>query len=99
MSEEYIKIFGSGKEIGASSFLLSTGGSRILLDCGFNPKKEGSDALPLIDFTDGLPDVGLITHAHLDHIGALPLLYNQIQFWASKSTKSKAGHRNLLFLD
>ncbi len=90
MSEEYIKIFGSGKEIGASSFLLSTGGSRILLDCGMNPKKEGSVALPLIDFSDGLPDVGLITHAHLDHIGALPLLYSQIQFWASKSTKSIA---------
>ncbi|MBN1150189.1 MBL fold metallo-hydrolase [candidate division WOR-3 bacterium] len=86
MENDFLKVFGSGNEIGASSFSLFLNGSKILLDCGMHPKKIGSEALPVVDFFSSLPDLGLITHSHLDHIGALPLFFRQIQFYASKPT-------------
>ena len=62
-------------EIGANSYLLETGGRRLVLDCGMHPKREGEDALPNLRLVpDGELDAILITHSHLDHIGALPVL-------------------------
>jgi Cft2 family RNA processing exonuclease len=63
------------REIGANCYLLESGKNRIVLDAGMHPKEVGYDALP--DFGP-LPhdtaDSILITHAHHDHIGALPVL-------------------------
>ena len=62
-------------EIGSNCYLLDMEGSRVILDSGMHPKKEGSEACPehaLIGAAD--PDAIFITHAHLDHIGTLPLL-------------------------
>lgn len=62
-------------EIGSNSYLLDMDGVRIVLDAGMHPKKDGREAMPdysLIGAAD--PDVIFITHAHLDHIGTLPVL-------------------------
>lgn len=63
------------REIGANSYLLESAGHRIVLDSGMHPKEVGFDALP--DFGP-LPHASaqaiLITHAHHDHIGSLPVL-------------------------
>ena len=62
-------------EIGANSYLLELAGRRVVLDCGMHPKHEGDDALPdLRAIPDGALDAIVITHAHLDHIGSLPVL-------------------------
>jgi Cft2 family RNA processing exonuclease len=61
-------------EIGANSYYLEIGGHRLVLDCGMHPKNTGEDALPLL-----MPIAGreleaiLISHAHQDHIGTLPV--------------------------
>lgn len=90
MESDNLKAFGSAGEIGASCFLLTLNGQKILLDCGIHPKKEGYESLPQVDFSQGKPNTGLITHAHLDHIGALPLLTPQIPFFTTKASKSIA---------
>lgn len=62
---------GAAKEVGRSCIELQTQGDRYLLDAGIK-FKEGGFAYP--EKIVNLPDVDglLISHAHLDHTGALP---------------------------
>lgn len=65
-------------EIGANCYLLDWDGTRIVLDSGMHPKKEGNAARPdfsLIGAAD--PDAIFITHSHLDHIGTLPVFQDE----------------------
>ncbi|MBA3608466.1 MAG: MBL fold metallo-hydrolase, partial [Chthoniobacterales bacterium] len=65
-------------EIGANCYYLGAGGQGVVLDCGMHPKEEGEMALPLLANLAGLPvDALLLSHAHLDHIGSLPVLMRQ----------------------
>src|SRR5215216_4227679 len=66
------RALGGAGEVGGSSHLLDFGKTRILVDAGIKP--DGRDpATPDFGGLDGL-DAAVITHAHLDHCGALPLL-------------------------
>ncbi len=66
------RALGGAGEVGGSSHLLDFGGTRILVDAGIKPDGRGSLA-PNFRAVEGL-DAAIITHAHLDHCGALPLL-------------------------
>lgn len=71
---KFLPLGGAG-EIGASCFYLNIAGSGIILDCGMHPQKKGLDSLPDFDLIKNEPvDYVLISHAHQDHIGALPYL-------------------------
>ena len=62
-------------EIGANSYYLQMGRHRLVLDCGMHPKDTGEDALPNFKAIAGQEiDAILISHAHQDHIGTLPVL-------------------------
>ncbi len=63
---------GGAKEVGRSCIELDTEGNRFILDAGLKFKEDGFDA-PFKIFD--LPNIdGLfLSHAHLDHTGALPL--------------------------
>lgn len=63
---------GGAGETGGSSHLLDLGRERILIDAGIKPDGRGA-ATPNFKNLDKL-DAAVITHAHLDHCGALPLL-------------------------
>lgn len=65
-------------EIGANCYYFASGGQGVVLDCGMHPKDEGEMALPLLGTLAGRPvDAILLSHAHLDHIGSLPVLMRQ----------------------
>ncbi len=67
-------------EIGANSYLLRAGGKSLVLDCGLHPKSEGLAALPDYSLVpEGTLDGIVITHAHQDHIGSLPILTRREQ--------------------
>ncbi len=77
--EVSILTLGAFREVGRSAILIETKESKILLDCGINPGARNSwDAYPRFDWADiYLDDLDcvIISHAHLDHIGFLPVLY------------------------
>jgi len=71
---EYIPLGGAG-EVGASCGLLRIGDRRLLIDAGMRPAaRAGQDRRPALDrLTAEPPEAILVTHAHIDHTGALPL--------------------------
>src|SRR5918997_1449787 len=66
------RALGGAGEVGGSSHLLDFGATRVLVDAGIKPE-GGGPAAPNFGAIDRL-DAAVITHAHLDHCGALPLL-------------------------
>ena len=65
-------------EIGANCYYLGSGEQGVVLDCGMHPKEEGEMALPLLGSLAGRTiNALLLSHAHLDHIGSLPVLMRQ----------------------
>ncbi len=72
MSLLKVKPLGAIGEVGRSAILLETEDKRILLDYGIKLRPKQSPLFPP-DVED--VDAVLLTHAHLDHSGALPLLF------------------------
>src|ERR687898_149434 len=66
------RALGGAGEVGGSSHLLDFGKTKILVDAGIKPDGRGP-ATPDFGGLNGI-DAAVITHAHLDHCGALPLL-------------------------
>ncbi|MGB5893015.1 MAG: MBL fold metallo-hydrolase [Ignavibacteriaceae bacterium] len=66
---------GGADEIGANCYYLNINGTGIILDCGMHPKKVELEALPKFELLKDKPlDYVLISHAHQDHLNALPFL-------------------------
>ncbi|XP_020271246.1 cleavage and polyadenylation specificity factor subunit 3-II [Asparagus officinalis] len=71
-------VLGAGQEVGKSCVVVSIGGKRIMFDCGMHMGHHDHQRYPdfsLIsktgDFNSALTCI-IITHFHLDHVGALP---------------------------
>ncbi|MFT5468162.1 MAG: Cft2 family RNA processing exonuclease [Verrucomicrobiales bacterium] len=65
-------------EIGGNSYLVEFGNCRVALDAGTHPKREGLETLPKLDLLDYDSLDGIfLTHAHLDHSGALPVMMRE----------------------
>ncbi|MDD2665602.1 MAG: beta-CASP ribonuclease aCPSF1 [Methanocellales archaeon] len=73
-----VTTLGGCREVGRSSFILSTPETRVLIDCGINVGSE-NDGTPYLYVPEACPidqiDAVVITHAHLDHAGLVPLLF------------------------
>lgn len=72
---------GGANEIGASCYYMNIDGTGIILDCGMHPQKTGLDALPNFSLLKDKPiDYVLISHAHQDHLNALPFLIKEFPY-------------------
>ncbi|HIP25432.1 MAG TPA: beta-CASP ribonuclease aCPSF1 [Archaeoglobus profundus] len=72
-----VTFLGGAREVGRSCYLLQTPESRILIECGINVSNIHQSPylyIPEIQPLDSI-DAVVITHAHLDHCGLVPLLY------------------------
>jgi uncharacterized protein len=77
--EKFIRVtaLGGFRQVGRSCSLLHTPDSKIMIDCGVDVSSESTT--PYLHLPEVLPienlDAVVITHAHLDHSGLIPLLY------------------------
>ena len=71
-----LSFFGADQCVTGSCHCLEVNGKKILVDCGLQQGRDEIDnsALP---FHAGSVDYVLVTHAHIDHSGRLPLLLKQ----------------------
>lgn len=68
-----LHFLGGAGGVGATCQLVTLGGRRMLVDAGV--RMDSADRLPDLAALDGVSlDAILVTHAHADHIGALPLV-------------------------
>ncbi len=74
-----ITFLGAAKTVTGSNFLVEAAGKKFLVDCGMyqgkaTEEKENED--PFL-FEVSSIDFMLLTHAHIDHSGRIPKLYNE----------------------
>jgi KH/beta-lactamase-domain protein len=77
---EWIRVtaLGGFREVGRSCILLQTPQSKVLLDCGMSVGMFSQKPFPYLDapeFHIQDLDAIVLTHAHLDHAGLIPYLY------------------------
>ncbi|KXN64774.1 Metallo-hydrolase/oxidoreductase, partial [Conidiobolus coronatus NRRL 28638] len=83
----HITPLGAGQEVGRSCILVSINDKTIMLDCGINANSSGADRYPnfsrVANSSNQLTqkiDLLLVTHFHIDHIGALPIFTEQLGY-------------------
>ena len=66
----------AGGEVTGSAYLVETARARVLVDCGLFQGGHRAEELNRPPLGAGVPppDAVVLTHAHLDHTGRLPLL-------------------------
>ncbi len=83
-----VGFLGGASGVGASSVLIELGSCAALIDAGV--RMEAGDRLPDLAMLErAAPACVLVTHAHADHIGALPLVHESfpdIPIYASSAT-------------
>lgn len=71
-----LRFLGAAHEVTGSCFYIETGDKHILVDCGMEqgPDEYENQEIPI---SPSAIDAVLLTHAHIDHSGRLPLLYRR----------------------
>ncbi|MCH8274641.1 MAG: MBL fold metallo-hydrolase [Armatimonadetes bacterium] len=88
-----LQFLGAAETVSGSKFLLAVGKKRFLVDCGMfqGPRKlRELNWRPFPVSPDDI-DAVIVTHAHIDHIGLLPRLYQQGyrgRIYCTKATSS-----------
>jgi len=91
-----ITLHGAAGEVTGSAYLIETDRTRVLLDFGMfqgGARAEEKNSVPA-DLAPKSLDAVLLTHAHLDHVGRLPLLLKggfQGPIHATDATRDLAG--------
>lgn len=71
-----LKFLGASKQVTGSMFLVNFGHHKLLVDCGLDFENRSLES-SVFDFEPASIDYVILTHAHLDHSGLLPLLVKQ----------------------
>lgn len=72
----YITFYGAVREVTGSMHLVSTDHDRVLLDCGMfqGHRKEAAEKNRIMPFDPAIITNMILSHAHIDHSGRIPVL-------------------------
>jgi metallo-beta-lactamase family protein len=96
-----LRFLGGARTVTGSRFLLVTERARVLVDCGMfqgSPNESVRNRIPL-GFNPGRVDAVLLTHAHLDHCGLLPVAVRDGLTGAIHATPGTIELARLVLLD
>ncbi len=96
-----LTFLGGADEVGASCTLVEIAGKRILVDCGIRMNPRDGDSLPWlapIQEGGGL-DAIILTHAHMDHLGAMPIIHQSYPNVPIYMTPPTVALSQILLLD
>ncbi len=71
-----LTFFGAAKAVTGSCHCVEVAGKKILIDCGLQQGRDERDNA-VLDFAPNYIDYVIVTHAHIDHSGRIPLLIKQ----------------------
>jgi len=101
-----ITFLGGADEVGASCSLIEIAGKLILVDAGIRISPRSNHGVQNSQLPDlqpisaaGGPDFILVTHAHTDHTGALPLILEQYPHVPVIATEATQALTRVLQLD
>src|SRR3989344_1657937 len=71
-----VSFLGGAEKVTSSQFLVESGSSKLLVDCGIEQGKDFCEACEYEDFLFEPSTLSalVVTHAHLDHVGRIPKL-------------------------
>ncbi len=72
-----IRVLGAAGEVTGSNYLLEVGGRKILVDCGLYQGRQQEKNRDPLDYDPSELAAVILTHAHLDHTGRVPLLVKE----------------------
>ena len=74
-----ITFLGAAKTVTGSNFLVEAAGKKFLVDCGMYQGKAALEMENSEEFLYNVSEIDfmLLTHAHIDHSGRIPKLYNE----------------------
>ncbi len=97
----HITFHGAVREVTGSMHLLGTGNDHILLDCGMyqGRRKEAAEKNRVMPFDPAMVTNMILSHAHIDHSGRIPLLARKGFSGRIFSTRATADACRHLLLD
>lgn len=94
----HITFIGAVREVTGSMHMISTDNDNILLDCGMfqGRRKEAAEKNSVLPFDPSIITNVILSHAHIDHSGRLPLLVSKDFFGRIYATR--ASHDSCRYL-
>jgi metallo-beta-lactamase family protein len=96
-----LQFLGAATTVTGSQFLLTTDRARLLVDCGMfqgSPSEAARNRVPLA-YDPATIDAILLTHAHLDHCGLLPVVARAGYRGPIHATRATVELASLVLLD
>lgn len=94
-----LSFLGAAHEVTGSCFLLDACGKKIIIDCGMKQGEDADDSQGEFPFVPSDMDFVLVTHAHIDHTGRLPLMSKQGFKGTVYATKATTDLCNIMLRD
>ncbi|MGH8212587.1 MAG: MBL fold metallo-hydrolase RNA specificity domain-containing protein [Rhodanobacteraceae bacterium] len=96
-----ITFYGAAGEVTGSCHLISAAGKRVLLDCGMVQGDRDADTRNAADFPfdPKTIDALILSHAHLDHCGRIPLLVKRGYAGPIHTTSATSDLANIIMSD